>query len=92
LILQGELLLSLSTENVAEAESCFQLAVNNAQEVHASMLELRAAMRLSRLWHAQGKTQQARELLNAACAKMTEGFTGADMKEAKALLDNLSSL
>jgi predicted ATPase/class 3 adenylate cyclase len=91
LILRGELLLSLSPENVAEAESCFQLAVNNAQEVHASMLELRAAMRLSRLWQEQGKTEQARELLDAAYTKMTEGFTGADMREAKVLLDDLSS-
>ncbi|RPJ27151.1 MAG: hypothetical protein EHM33_09045 [Chloroflexi bacterium] len=90
LILQGELLLALSPANTLEAESCFQQAVDNAREVHAPMLELRAAMRLSRLWQEQGKIEQARKLLSEAYTKMTEGFTTADMKEAKALLADLS--
>jgi len=89
-VLQGELLLALSPANVAEAESCYQQAVSNAQEVHASMLELRAAMRLSRLWHEQGNTERARKLLSDAYTKITEGFTTADLQEAKALLTELS--
>lgn len=90
LILKGELLLVLSSNNAVEAESWYQQAVNNAKEVHAPMLELRAALRLSRLWQGQGKTEQARKLLNDAYANMTEGFTAADLKEARALLTNLS--
>jgi predicted ATPase len=90
LILKGALLLSLSSDNAAEAEFLYQQAVKNAQEVHTPMLELRAAIGLSRLWHAQGNTEQARKVLNEAYSKMTEGFTTADLKEASALLADLS--
>jgi predicted ATPase len=90
LTLQGELLLALSSDHAAEAESCYQQALDNAQEVHASLLELRAAIRLSRLWKDQGKREQARKLLSDAYAKITEGFTAADLKEAAALLADLS--
>jgi predicted ATPase len=55
------------------------------------MIELQAAMRLSRLWQNQGRKEEARELLSAAYSKITEGFSTADMKEAKALLAMLSS-
>jgi tetratricopeptide (TPR) repeat protein len=90
LILKGALLLALSSDNAADAEALFQLAVLNAQEVHAPMLELRAALGLSRLWHDQGNKEQARKVLNEAYSKMTEGFTTADLKEASALLADLS--
>lgn len=91
LILQGELLLALSSANTAQAESCYQEAVENARAVQAPMLELRAAMRLSRLWQEQGKAEQARKLLNESYTKMTEGFALPDLKEAKAQLEDLSS-
>ena len=87
--MKGELLLAVDPNNAAEAESLFQLAVNIAQEVNTPMFELRAALKLSRLWQAQGKTEQARELLSAAYAKMTEGFTTPDLKQAQALLEEL---
>jgi tetratricopeptide (TPR) repeat protein len=90
LILKGELLLVLSSNNAAEAESWYQQAVNNAREVHAPMLELRAAMRLSRLWQGQDKKEEARKLLSDAYTKITEGFTTADLKEASDLLAALS--
>jgi len=90
LILKGALLLALSSDNAAEAEALYEQAVLNAQEVHAPMLELRAAMRLSRLWHKQGNKEQARKVLNEAHSKVTEGFTTADLKEASALLADLS--
>jgi tetratricopeptide (TPR) repeat protein len=89
-MLQGELLLACSSANMAAAEPYFQQALEAAQEVNTAMLELRAALRLSRLWHQQGKTEQARELLNTAYTKVSEGFATADMKEAKDLLDELS--
>jgi predicted ATPase len=91
LILRCDLLLALSSDNAVDVESLYQDVVNSAQEAGAAMLELRAAMRLSRLWQNQGKKQQARELLSAAYSKITEGFTTADMKEANALLATLSS-
>ena len=91
LTLQGELLLALSSDHAAEAESCYQQALDNAQEVHAPMLELRVALRLSRLWKQQGRREQARKLLSDAYAKITEGFTTADPKEAAALLVELST-
>jgi predicted ATPase len=90
LIQMGELLLALSLDHAGEAETLYQQAVNNAQEVHAPMLELRAAMRLSRLWQKQGNTERARNLLSEAYKKMTEGFTTEDLKEASALLAELS--
>ena len=53
--------------------------------------ELRAAMSLARLWRDQGKTQQARELLGPVYGWFTEGFDTRDLKEAKALLEELAS-
>jgi predicted ATPase len=91
LILNGDLRLALSSHNAVEAESLYQGAVDSARKMSAAMVELRAAMRLSRLWQNQGKSEQARELLSAAYSKITEGFTAADMKEANALLAALSS-
>jgi tetratricopeptide (TPR) repeat protein len=90
LIRQAALLLALSSDNAARAEALYELAVLNAQEVHAPMLELRAAIGLSRLWHKQGKLEQARKVLNEAYSKITEGFTTHDLKEASALLTDLS--
>jgi len=88
--LKGDLLLALSPENLAEAEPWFQQALEIAQERQARMLELRAAMSLSRLWREQGKAEHGRQLLSDAYERLTEGFTTADLKEASALLADLS--
>ena len=53
--------------------------------------ELRAATSLARLWRDQGKRDEARELLAPVYGWFTEGFNTRDLKEAKALLDELSS-
>ena len=53
------------------------------------MWELRAATRLARLWHRQGKTSAARDLLAPVYAWFTDGFDTADLKAARALLDEL---
>jgi predicted ATPase len=55
----------------------------------AKSWELRAAMSMARLWRDQGKPQQARELLAPAYSWFTEGLETLDLKEAKALLDQL---
>ena len=57
----------------------------------ARLLELRASMSLARLWRDQGKVLQARELLAPVYGWFTEGFDTTDLKEAKALLEELSS-
>jgi tetratricopeptide (TPR) repeat protein len=88
--LKGDLLLALSPENQAEAEPWFQQALEIARERQARMLELRAAMSLSRLWREQGKPEHGRQLLSDAYERLTEGFATADLKEASALLADLS--
>ena len=90
--LKGDLLLAISPDNAAEAECWFQNALDTAAEVQAPMLQLRAALRMSRLWREEGKAEQARQLLSAAYARFTEGFTTADVSEAKALLDDLAEM
>ena len=69
----------------------FQRAVEVAHEQGAKSLELRAAISLARLWRDQGKVQQARELLAPVYGWFTEGFDTLDLKEAKALLEELAS-
>jgi predicted ATPase len=56
----------------------------------AKSWELRAAMSLARLWRDQGKVRQARELLAPVYGWFTEGFDTRDLKEAKALLEELA--
>ena len=58
----------------------------------AKSWELRAAMSMARLWRDQGSTpQRARELLAPVYGWFTEGFDTRDLKEAKALLGELST-
>lgn len=87
---KGELLLDLSPENATEAEALFQQAVTIAQQVRAPMLELRAAIKLSRLWYSQGKVEPARDVLQNAFTKMTEGFEMPDLIAARALLQEIA--
>jgi predicted ATPase len=84
------LLLKLSPENPAEAETCYNQALDVARRQEAKSLELRAAMSLSRLWQQQGKRREARQLLAEIYGWFTEGFDTADLKDAKTLLDDLS--
>jgi predicted ATPase len=88
--LKGELLLALSAENHTEVETCLRQAIDVACNQEAKSLELRAAMSLSRLWQQQGKRAEACKLLAEVYGWFTEGFGTADLKEAKALLDELS--
>jgi tetratricopeptide (TPR) repeat protein len=84
--LKGDLLLAITPENAAEAGSCLRQALEVAQELQARMLELRVAISLSRLWQAQGQAEQGLKWLSAAYDRFTEGFTTADLMEAKDLL------
>jgi predicted ATPase len=86
----GEIALMTSESDAAKAEAYFERALAVARAQHAKSWELRAAMSMPRLWRDQGKTQQARELLAPVYGWFTEGFDTLDLKEAKALLDDLS--
>jgi predicted ATPase len=88
--LKGELLLQLSSDNQAEAESCCAQAMAIAQNQQAKSLELRATTSLARLWQQQGKRQEAYDLLAPVYHWFTEGFDTLDLQESKALLDELA--
>jgi class 3 adenylate cyclase/predicted ATPase len=87
--LKGQLLLARSMDHYPEAEACFQHALAIARRYQAKSLELRVAVHLSRLWQQHGKHDQARRLLGEAYGWFTEGFDTGDLKEAKALLDDV---
>lgn len=81
---------SLPPDPQAEAEACFQKALEIAQKQQAKSLELRAATSLARLWQQQGKQKEAHELLSNIYNWFTEGFDTKDLQEAKALLGELT--
>ena len=64
-------------------------AVQSSRDMGALIMELRAASSLARVWQSQGKNKKARDLLAPVYDRFTEGFDTADLKEAKALLDEL---
>jgi predicted ATPase len=61
------------------------------EQSERNSMECRAAMSLARLWRDQGKVRQARDLLAPIYGWFTEGFDTLDLKEAKALLDELAA-
>jgi predicted ATPase len=73
----------------AEAEALFREAIKIAQRQGAKSLELRATMSLARLLAKQSRREQARAMLADIYGFFTEGFDTADLKEAKALLEEL---
>jgi predicted ATPase len=72
-----------------DAEACFHHALTIAQRQQARAWELRAALGLSRCWQRQGKHTAAHALLAPIYGWFTEGFDTADLREAKALLEEL---
>ena len=85
---RGELL--RAGHDPAAAEHSFSQAIDIAQQQSAKFWELRAAISLARLWREQGKRDAARDLLAPTYACFAEGFDTPVLKEAKALLDELS--
>jgi predicted ATPase len=88
--IKGELLLAQSPRATDAAENCLIQAIELASRQSAKSLELRAAMSLSRLWQSQGKKAEAQRLLAEIYGWFTEGFDTADLKQAKALLEELT--
>jgi predicted negative regulator of RcsB-dependent stress response len=74
-----------------DAENCMRQALALAASRNAKSLELRAAMSLARLLAKQGKRDEARVMLSEIYNWFTEGFDTADLKDAKALLQELGA-
>ncbi len=88
--LKGELLLKQNDSNTEEAQNCFQRAVEIARKQSAKSFELRATTSIARLLAKQGCRDEARTMLADIYGWFTEGFATADLKDAKALLDELA--
>ena len=87
---KGDLLLALPTPDPAGAEAAFRQALDVARRQSAKSWELRAATSLARLWQRLGRKQEARALLAPVYDWFTEGFDTQDLKDAKALLEELA--
>jgi hypothetical protein len=83
------LMLQTSKEAQAAAEQHFLQSLGWALQQEALSWELRTATSLARLWSAQRRTREARELLSTTYGRFTEGFETADLKAARALLNAL---
>jgi class 3 adenylate cyclase/predicted ATPase len=86
----GEIALMSPEPDAAKAQAYFGRALAIARSQQAKSWELRASTSLARLWRDQGKRTEARDLLAPICGWFTEGFDTPDLKEAKALLEELS--
>jgi len=75
---------------LAQAQVCFSQSIKIAQQQKAKSLELRAVTSLARLYQTQDRQQEARMLLTEIYDRFTEGFDTVDLREAKALLDELT--
>ena len=87
----GEIALKSPAPDTQKAEKYFERALSVPRRRQTKSWELRAAMSMARLWRDQGKVQQARELLAPVYGWFTEGHDTRDLKEAKALLEELAA-
>jgi predicted ATPase len=81
---------AVSDPQAAQADDCFHQSIKIAREQKAKSWELRAVMSLARRYQDQNKRAEAHALLKRIYSNFTEGFDTADLREAKALLDELS--
>ena len=86
---KGELLLAQDSSNVTPAERCFRTAIEVARKQHAKLWELRATTSLARLLRDTNRRDEARAMLSEIYNWLTESFDTADLKDAKALLEEL---
>ena len=87
---KGEAILMRDSSAVAEAEACFRRAVEIARGQSAKWWELRATVSLARLLRDTNRRGEGRAILSEIYNWFTEGFDTADLKEAKALLEELT--
>ncbi len=88
--LRGEAML-LRADGASEGERCFRRAIEIAERQRANSWRLRAATSLARLLMKTGRGKEARATLTPAYAEFTEGFDTSDLREAKALLEELEA-
>jgi DNA-binding winged helix-turn-helix (wHTH) protein/tetratricopeptide (TPR) repeat protein len=88
--LHGELLLIQDPANAVEAEHSFRMALEVSRQQHSKSWELRAAMSVARLLAKQNRHAEARAMLSEVYNWFTEGFDTADLKDAKAILNQLN--
>jgi class 3 adenylate cyclase/predicted ATPase len=88
--LAGDIVLLSGEPDTAKAEMYFEHALAIARKQQAKSFELRAATSMARLWRDQGKRDEARSLLSPVYGWFTEGFDTTDLRQAKALLDELT--
>jgi class 3 adenylate cyclase/tetratricopeptide (TPR) repeat protein len=88
--LKGELLLAQDASNAAPAVQCFRTALDISRRQKAKSWELRATTSLARLLDQQRRRDEARTMLLEIYNWFSEGFDTADLKDAKALLEDLS--
>jgi predicted ATPase len=87
----GDIALKSPEPDATKAQACFEHALAIARQQQAKSWEVRAATSLARLWRNQGKRQEAHDLLAPVYGWFTEGFDTVDLKEAKALLEELAA-
>ena len=88
--LRGDILLAQSRDNAAEAEAAFRQALAVSVQQSCRPVELSAAVSLARLLRDDGRKEEARDLLTPVYAAFSEGFERPDLRDAKALLDELN--
>jgi predicted ATPase/DNA-binding winged helix-turn-helix (wHTH) protein len=86
----GKAVVEAESPAVTNAEVCFNESIKIAQRQKAKSLELRSVISMARLYQNQGRLKEARNLLTQIYDKFTEGFNTMDLREAKALLNELS--
>jgi predicted ATPase len=85
----GDIALMSPEQDAVKAERYFEHALAVAREQHAKSWELRVAMSMARLWNGQGRRHEARDLIAPVYGWFTEGLETLDLREAKALLEEL---
>ncbi|MBB4366159.1 class 3 adenylate cyclase/predicted ATPase/energy-coupling factor transporter ATP-binding protein EcfA2 [Bradyrhizobium sp. CIR48] len=86
---RGDLMLTARPDAEAEAETEFRRSIAIARQQEAKLWEVRSAVTLARLWRRQGKGDEARDLLAPVYDWFDEGFDVRDLKDSKALLEEL---
>jgi len=89
--LRGELLMIRGASHQTAAESAFRTAIDIARTQQARWWELRATVSLTRLLDRTGRRDEARTMLGKIYNWFTKGFDTADLRDAKALLDELGA-
>jgi len=90
-LVKGQLLLMKDPRARRKAQQCFSTAIGIARDQRAKSDELAAVIHLARLLGSNGRREKARAMLSEIYNWFTEGFDTADLKDAKALLDELSA-